>query len=123
MTEPPEALTFRNELDTIGARFIACYKRGDAMGCAEGYTVDAIILMPGTPPIRGRTEIAASIQAAMDSGLQIESFTTTHAEADGSVGYATQIQHGSNGDGHVMLAMRRDEDGLWAICCEAVLDE
>jgi len=123
MTDPLEALTFRNELDTIGARFIASFKRGDAMGCAEGYTEDAIVLMPGVAPIRGRIEIAAAIQSAMDAGLQISNFTTTHAEADGRIGYATQVQHTSNGDGNVMLAMRQGDDGLWAICCEAVLDE
>jgi len=123
MSHDLESLTFRNELDTIGAKFIASYKRGDAMGCAECYTEDAIVLMPKAAPIRGRVEIAASIQAALDAGLQIHSFETTHTEADGAIGYATQVQHTSNGEGNVMLAMRRDDEGLWSICCEAVTDE
>jgi len=48
----------------------------------------------------------------MDSGLKIENFETAHGESDDSIGYATQIQHTSNGTGRVMLAMRCDDDGL-----------
>jgi len=44
MDETLDTLTFRNVLDTLGARFIAAYKRGDTKGCAEGYTEDAMIL-------------------------------------------------------------------------------
>jgi hypothetical protein len=46
---------------------------------------------------------------------------TTAAESDGSIGYAVQTVHGNQGDGTVMLALRRDDDGVWLVSCEAVM--
>jgi ketosteroid isomerase-like protein len=116
-----EAATFRNQLDALSIKFVADFDRRNPQACSEAYTEDAVLLLPGAAPVRGRTEIAAAFQAAMDAGREILALTTTQAESDGDIGYAVQTVHGNQGDGTVMLALRRDYDGVWLVCCEAVM--
>ena len=121
MADISEAATFRNQLDALSIKFVAEFKRHDAKACAEAYTDDALLMLPGAAPIRGRIEIAAGFQAAFDAGRVVERLTTTRAESDGNIGYAVQTVHGKGEDGTVMLALRCDEDGIWLVCCEAVI--
>jgi hypothetical protein len=72
----PEAGTFRNQLDGLSARFVADFKRRDALACAEAYTEDALILLSKVAPIRGKKEIAAAFAAAMEAGQEIFGLTT-----------------------------------------------
>jgi cold shock protein len=105
-----EAATFRNQLDALSIKFVADFRRREAKACAEAYTEDAV-----------RIEIAAGFQAAFDAGRVVERLTTTRAESDGNIGYAVQTVHGKGEDGTIMLALRCDEDGIWLVCCEAVI--
>jgi ketosteroid isomerase-like protein len=114
-----EAATFRNQLDALSIKFVADFGRRDPQACSGGYTEDAVLMLPGASPVRGRTEIAAAFQAGMDAGREIRAPVTTRAKSDGSIGYAVQTVHGNQGDGTVMLALRRD--GVWLVCCEALM--
>jgi len=116
-----EAATFRNQLDALSIKFVADFARREPQACSEAYTEDAVLMLPGAAPVRGRTEIAAAFQAGMDAGREIHGLTTTRAENDGSIGYAVQTVHGNQGDGTVMLALRQDSDGAWLVCCQAVM--
>lgn len=119
MNKFPEALTFRNELDALLARFVGNYKRRDAQACAEAYADDAVLLLPNAPPVRGKTEIAAALQAGMDGGLEIDGLTVERSEADGRIGYALHSVQSGQVSGTVSLVLRRDDNGLWRIVCEA----
>jgi ketosteroid isomerase-like protein len=116
-----EAATFRNQLGALSIKFAADFGGRDPQACSESYTEDAVLMLPGASPVRGRTEIAAAFQAGMDGGREIRALTTTRAESGGRIGYAVQTVRGNQGDGTVMLALRRDEGGLWLVCCEAVM--
>ena len=114
--ELPEALTFRNQLDGLLSKFVADYKRQDARACAEAYAEDAVLLLPKTPPIRGRVDIAAALQAGMDAGLEIEDLSVVQCDAHGRIGYALQSVRSTQIWGAVLL---RDSDCMWRIACEA----
>jgi hypothetical protein len=53
--------------------------------------------------------------------VQILNFVTTTAVADGSVGYAIMTVGTNCGDGRIMLAMKRTNDGRWLVAAEAVV--
>jgi hypothetical protein len=63
--------TFRNQLDALSAKYVADYRRGDSIACTDAYTKDGLLLLPNVSPIRGRTEIAAALTAAMDEALEV----------------------------------------------------
>jgi ketosteroid isomerase-like protein len=65
-----EAATFRNQLDALSIKFVADFGRRDPPACSEAYTDDAVLMLPGAAPVRGRTEIAAAFQAGMDAGRE-----------------------------------------------------
>src|SRR5262245_32994472 len=105
MTEPLEALTFRNQLEALCLNFVADFKRRDARACAEGYTEDAVLLFPRSPPIRGRVEIAAAFQASMDAGVEVNGLTILQADADSRVGYAIETVQSNRGVGTALIAL------------------
>ena len=117
----PEAMSFRNQLDALSLKFVDDYKRRDPTACAEAYTEDASLLISDTSLIRGRIEIAAAIQAAMDTGQDVLELITVESDADGRFGYAIQTVRGSNGDETVLLALRREDDGFWLVLSEAIV--
>jgi len=122
MKNEPDTLAFRNQLDALCLNFVADFKRRDARACAEGYTEDAVVIFPGSSPIRGRVEIAAAFQASMDAGVEISGVTVVQAEADGRVGYAIETVHGNRGKGTALIALRCDAEGNWLVCSEAAPD-
>ena len=63
-SEIPQCLPIQQ----LCASVLAAYKRRDARACSEAYAEDAVLLVHGSPPIRGRSEIAAAFQAGMDAG-------------------------------------------------------
>lgn len=122
MADGPETLTFRNQLEAMSVAFVAAYKRRDARACSAAYAEDAVLLVHGSPPIRGRSEIAAAFQTGMDAGVEITGLTTLQAEADGRIGYALQTVHSNRADGTVLLTLRGDGLGNWLVSCEAAPD-
>lgn len=114
-------MAFEDEVAALEARFLEAYRRGDAAACAEVYTEDAVYLVPGMDPVRGRSAIEAATAREIASGLQLTRLVAFHTEASGDLGYALENFSGSAGDGTVMLAYRRDASGAWRICAEAFL--
>jgi ketosteroid isomerase-like protein len=91
--------SFQEQLDILSNQFIAAYQRRDAISCSEAYTIDAEVISPGGKVTSGRDTIVAHFQSFLDSGYEIRGLTTVRSASDGNVGYATQIVHGSTGDG------------------------
>jgi uncharacterized protein (TIGR02246 family) len=115
-------MTFEEQLAALSDKFLRDYQRGDAYACAMAYTEDGIRIEAGSPPSIGRDAIAAALRKSISKGVQILNFVTTTAVADGSVGYAIMTVGTNYGDGRIMLAMKRTNDGCWLVAAEAVVD-
>ena len=114
-------MSFHDEVVALEQRFLDAFARGDAAACANVYTEDAVYLVPGMEPIRGRSAIIAATERELASGLEITRLTAFHTEASGDLGYALETYSSSAGDGTAMLTYRRDAGGAWRICAEAFL--
>lgn len=114
-------MAFGDDVAALEKRFLEAYQRGDAAASADVYTEDAVYMVPGITPVRGRSAIEAVTARDIASGLKITRLTAFHAEASGDLGYALETYSSSAGDGTAMLTYRRDASGQWRICAEAFL--
>ena len=114
-------MTFEDAVVALEERFLAAYQRGDAEASVSGYTEDAVFLASGKPPARGRKAIEAATADDLASGLKIFSLTAFHTETSGDLGYVLETCKTSAGEATTMLVLRRDRDGAWRICAEAVV--
>lgn len=114
-------MSFREELQPIADQFLAAFSREDAAACADFYTEDAHFLECGKEPVRGRAAIKALFADAMASGLVLSSLTILEAHSDNDLGYAINVAESNEGNETAMLVLKRDEDGIWRVCAEAVL--
>ncbi len=112
-------MSFLNDIVELENRFLEAYRRGDAKACADCYTEDAVYLVPGMPPVHGRSAIEAATAKEIRSGFKITKMIALHAQASGDLGYALEILNSNVGEGGTLLALRRDERGVWRICAEA----
>jgi ketosteroid isomerase-like protein len=114
-------MTFHDQVVALEQRFLDAFACGDVAACADVYTEDAVYLVPGLAPIRGRSAIEAATVRELASGLKVTRLTAFHTEASGNLGYALEIYSSSAGDGTALLTYRRDASGAWRICAEAFL--
>jgi ketosteroid isomerase-like protein len=115
-----DAMSFRAALDAITEKFVTDFNDGNAVGCAAGYTEDAISYWAASHVLRGRKEIEQHYVDLLAGGAKLTSLDTVHAEGSENLGYAIQTYAGNQGAGMVMLAIRRSADGKWAVSAEAI---
>jgi ketosteroid isomerase-like protein len=120
MTKSADTMEFKRQIEEQTVEFLAAFKRRDAQSLVKLYTDDVIALYPGSPPSQGRAALAKGYQALFDAGVKMSGITTQHYECDGTVGYALQIAHTSQGDVAALLTFRRGADGIWLASGEAV---
>ena len=113
-------MSFRAALDAITEKFVTDFNDGNAVGCAAGYTEDAISYWAASHVLRGRKEIEQHYVDLLAGGAKLTSLDTVHAESSENLGYAIQTYAGNQGVGMVMLAIRRSADGKWAVSAEAI---
>jgi uncharacterized protein (TIGR02246 family) len=112
-------MSFLNDVADLENRFLEAYRRGDAAACAALYTDDALYLVPGMNPVHGRKAIEEATAKEIRSGIEITRLAALHAQASGDLGYVVETFESSVGEGSTLLALRRDERGVWRICAEA----
>jgi uncharacterized protein (TIGR02246 family) len=115
-------MTFEEQLAALSDKFLRDYRRGDSNACAMAYTEDGIRMEAGSRPSIGRDAIAAALKTSISKGVEILSFATTTAVADGSLGYAIMTVATNYGDGRIMLAMKRTNEGRWLVAAEAIVE-
>jgi hypothetical protein len=119
MTDSYDTTTFRNQLDALSI------SSSPISGAAMPRPVQRHIQVMHFSCFRaqhlsgaGSRSLPASKPPLTPAG--VERLTTTLAESDGNIGYAVQTVRGKADDGIVMLGLRC-EDGIWLVCCEAVI--
>jgi uncharacterized protein (TIGR02246 family) len=77
----------------------AAIMAGDADSVAAGYTDDAYVLAPDAATVRGRDDIRAFWQGAIDSGVQDVRIGTGEVASSGDLAYAVGTLEITGADG------------------------
>ncbi len=110
----------REFMDNVAAK--------DAARVAAVYADDACILMPGQPIIRGKAQILAFWQAALDGPVQAITLDTTDVEVSGGLAYGVgnnTIMLKPAGEtpreekGKYVVVWRRESAGGWEIVVDS----
>ncbi|MFA9459992.1 YybH family protein [Thiohalorhabdus sp. Cl-TMA] len=113
---PEETVRSANE------RWNATFNRGDAAGLADLYTADALVIPPGTEPLRGRQEIEGFFENLLGKGFEDHSIEIVEVRDRGDTLYqvARWQARGPDGSGgmktyggRLVSIFHRQEDGDW----------
>ena len=110
----------RDAIISANDTFMATYKRGDAAGMADLYTVNGQLLPPNSDVIRGRAGIQTFWQGLMDAGIKEANLETVevegHCDTATEVGRFVVIGEGGQtlGNGKYIVLWKR-EGGEWRL--------
>jgi uncharacterized protein (TIGR02246 family) len=113
--------TLRRTSDSIGAAF----RRGDAAAVAAAYTEDAVLLMSGAEPLRGRAQIQAAL-TGMLGGMRVVEAAQEPVEVrvwgdeayewgNSRYVFAPPGQPQVRDAGKYLIVWRRQPDGVWRV--------
>ena len=93
-------------------------QNGDAKTVARAYAEDAVLLPPGSRPVRGRAALEAFWKAQFESGFALldggSSGSATSGDLSYEWGYVT-LGGASGGDSQYVNVLRKDEQGSWRV--------
>lgn len=116
-TDAHPSVVLPAELDRVLRDYERAWQARDAIGLASLFAEDGFVLSPGTPAVRGRSDIEVRYAT---SGGPLALRALAYATAD-SVGYIIGAYAGAEGEpdaGKFILALRRGEDGRWLIAAD-----
>ena len=110
----------RAQIDKANLVFETAFAKGDAMGVANCYTADGMLLPPGAASITGIPDIAAFWDGGMKGGIAKIDLITLEAEQHGDtaieVGRAELFgKNGSLLDNAKFVVIWKRVDGVWKL--------
>ena len=109
-------MPFKDDCQKLLDRYLACYRAGDAEGCAAVFTEDAQMFSPFGPPALGRAAIASQHVDWVREGAEDKQVTVLDAGANGDLGWClASFSEGATGAGVSLNVLRRQSDGAWRI--------
>jgi uncharacterized protein (TIGR02246 family) len=119
LASPARADALRDAVEANNQAFIAAFLRGDAAAVSQLYTESAQVIAPGEPVARGRAEIQAAWQKAIDSGVKDVKLETLDVESAGDLAYETGTVKLVAKDGKVdqarYVVVWKREGGRWKL--------
>jgi ketosteroid isomerase-like protein len=121
-------MTTRDEVRNVLAGFVKAVADQDAESAVNYYEVDAVVLAPNAPMVRGSSALRDMFQGMIDGGVKAIEFNTTDLIEDGSlvVEVGTSVVHvelapGSSiaDPGKYLVVYRRQADGEVKMVCDA----
>ena len=120
-----DAAAVRQAIEQANAKFADAVKQGDTVGMVAGYADDAVMMMPGSPAWRGRSEIAKQIVAAFKpmKGADVK-LTTSQVDIGGDFAietgtYETTVSSPGGKPmtekGKYVVVWKKQADGSWKI--------
>jgi uncharacterized protein (TIGR02246 family) len=109
----------RSEIESLNARFVAAFERGDADGIAELYAPDARLMPPGRPATSG-DGIRELWSAVIGMGITGCALKTVSLEEHGDLAievgeYEMRAGGGVADNGKYVVVHRRQPDGSWQL--------
>jgi uncharacterized protein (TIGR02246 family) len=116
-------MTIRDELDAINEGFGRAFAEQDADRLAAYYTDDARLLFHGTPIIRGRSAIEATMRAWVASGPQALVFETGEVLVGGELVVDIGTIVGPSSRSKYVVVYERQADGSLRIAVDAATSD
>ena len=113
-------MTTRDEVRNVLAGFVKAVADQDAESAVNYYEVDAVVLAPNAPMVRGSSALRDMFQGMIDGGVKAIEFNTTDLIEDGSLvaEVGTSVIHVELADGSsiadpgkYLVVYRRQADG------------
>lgn len=109
-------MNFHEECQNLLDRYVACYREGDAAGCASVYAVNAEMYSPFGPSSIGRHAIAMAHEDWVKEGAKNKRIEVLSAGYSDNLGWCVaRFRDGTTGSGTSMNIMARQPDGTWEI--------
>lgn len=106
----------KREFQSVFDSYVACYRVGDAAGCAAHFSPDAELFSPYGPPAVGRTAIEAAHLDWFDEDAVNKKIDVESAGSSGDLGWCLAIySEGAAGRGSSLNVMTRQAGGNWLI--------
>jgi len=110
----------RPQIESANAQFVSAFKRGDAIGIANLYTVEAQLLPANSDFVRGTAAIRAFWQGVIGMGLKNASLETieleTHGETAIEIGRYRLLAAGDTvADQGKYLVVWKHDAGKWKL--------
>lgn len=107
-------MTGREKYDRLTAAYVDANMAGDAQAVGRLFTEDAMLLSPGSPPVRGRAAIEQSYDAYIRNGVAI-TMDIIEFHASGNLAYGVGTFGGELGAGSYIDVLKRQPDGSYLI--------
>lgn len=106
------------EIEVTDSLFVDLMNKGDATRLAECYTVDALLMMPNAPSIKGRTNIQSAMMEFIKSDATKMSIRVNNVWGDEEALISEGTLSFSTKDGQVVdkskyITVYKKEDGRW----------
>jgi len=110
----------RKEIDSANRNFMDLIRKGDSVGLANAYTVDAQMMAPNAPAAAGRKNIQTMISYLLNMGVGSLGFTTTGLWGDENMLIEEGIDSAMSKDGKVIdkgkyIVLWKKEEGKWKL--------
>ena len=110
------AVTFQENCQHLLDDYVACYRVGDAVGCAAVYAPEAELYSPYGPAATGRAAIKAAHQDWVAEGAEDKQIKVINADCSGDLGWClAHYSEGATGMGTSMNILARQSNGDWLI--------
>lgn len=105
-------------IDQINANFSAAFRRGDGAGLGDVYTMNAQIFPPNGASRRGKADIQAFWQGALDMGIAAADLKTIEFEEHGDTAWEVGTGVLKAKDGQIIdevkyIVIWKCEKGVW----------
>ena len=109
-------MNFQEECQQLFDQYVACYREGDAAGCASMYAIDAELYSPFGPAAIGRQAIEATHKEWVEDGAENKQITVLNAGKIDDLGWCiARFREGTTGSGSSLNILARQPDGCWDI--------
>ncbi len=109
-------MSFKEDCQKLFVRYVACYRQGDAKGCAAVYAPNAEMYSPFGPAAIGRKAIEDTHAEWVIEGAEDKQINVKSAECRGDLGWClAQFSEGSTGEGISLNVLARQPEGYWLI--------
>ncbi|WP_271951931.1 YybH family protein [Ruegeria faecimaris] len=109
-------MSFKQQCQEVFDHYVACYRQGDANGCASVFAAQAEMYSPFGPPSIGRQAIEDTHAEWVAEGGEDKKINVSSAGRDGELGWClAEFSEGTTGEGVSLNVLERQPDGRWLI--------